>query len=465
MELPSDYSTSSKRRRLHNKINDVADDEDTNLSGTDKSTVVPVNDEITFNQAFDNFHIHPNERKELISDYKKMMARYQSSGSDIQGFNEIQKTLADLQPMQDVMCLYVRFARQLPSNFHIDSICSLLCLSKQCDYKPYHFLTKVKTLEVRNTPSKYGFSFWFYTRNAKDVDGVLLEKKFLGLKFTLKLLESTITKSQAIFGKVGMRQKGPRHAISTQIEIGHREHVSTTTSATTEFHKHSSLVTKLWLGITHRWLGYHIVDHLFSQSTWKSATQFNMQEIFVYSVQMFAPCGRSRYDYLNPLVGFCLRFQDHIDIDANNKQLEKIRADPSLFHSFGNACLREKTVASKVQLIFETFSNLKKSIQRKSLYRSLPLETQWTLLRAYTFHFWLDQTKNHNIKSSVLQLLSQKKKHPQQMKTLPAFRLQSMDQLPFPLSRLTFEGRHESFQMPSQITIQGSQNCSNRECM
>ena len=70
--------------------------------------------------------------------------------------------------MQDVICLYMRFARQLPSNFNnINSICSLLCISKQCNYKPHTFLTNVKPLEVRKTPSNYGISFWFYTHNTQ----------------------------------------------------------------------------------------------------------------------------------------------------------------------------------------------------------------------------------------------------------------------------------------------------------
>ena len=164
---------------------------------------------------------------------------------------KLKKTLADLQPMQDVICLYVRFARQLPSNFNTDAICSLLCISKQCNYKPYVFLTKVKTLEVRKTASKYGISFWFYTRDTKDVDGVLLEQKFLGLKYTLKLLQSTISRSQAILGKVGMRQKAARQPIPTEIPMGDEEHMTATVSPVMEFHKHASLVSKLWLGITH----------------------------------------------------------------------------------------------------------------------------------------------------------------------------------------------------------------------
>ena len=108
--------------------------------------------------------------------------------------------------------------------------------------KPYFFLNKVKSLELhKNNCSKYGIeSFSFVTRNTKDVDGIVLKKKFLGLKYTLQLLQSTVTKSEAIFG----------HAAGN--------------STIPASNKHPSLYTNLWLGIDHRWLAYHIVDHLFS---------------------------------------------------------------------------------------------------------------------------------------------------------------------------------------------------------
>lgn len=390
---------------------------DSHCTKTTTPSPAPINN-VAFDEAFNNFTIPPEERTQLIADYKKVMARFDSPEFDVQGINEIKKTLSDLQPMQDVICLYVRFARQLPSNFNIDSICSLLCISKQCNYKPYIFLTKVKTLEVRKTPSSYGISFWFYTRNTKDVDGVLLEKKFLGLKYTLKLLQSTIATSQAILGRVGMRQRGKRQPMMTQISIGDNNLVPTTVTPSIEFHKHSSLVAKLWLGINHRWLAYHIVEHLFLHI---DTLPLSTQQIFVYSIQMFTPCGRSRYDFLNPLVGLCIRFKDHVDIEANNVQLRKIWDNPSLFYSFGNSCLQEKTKASRVQLISDAFAELKNTLTRKSLYRSLPLETQWTILRVYAFHFWLDQAKNETIKSSVLKILSQEKKStPPTISTLPS---------------------------------------------
>jgi hypothetical protein len=43
-------------------------------------------------------------------------------------------------PKTDLICLYVRWAKKLRSNFHLDSIATLLTLSKQCDYLAYVLL-------------------------------------------------------------------------------------------------------------------------------------------------------------------------------------------------------------------------------------------------------------------------------------------------------------------------------------
>ena len=311
------------------------------------------------------------------------------SNSDVDGIEEIKQTFQDLRRFNDVIYLYVRFARQQPaSNFNTDSLCSLLCVAKQTNIKPYVFLTKVKSLEIRNNLSKYGVSFSFITRNTKEINGVLLEKKFLGLKYTLKLLQSTVTKSEGILGKAVI---SPKYA-----------HTSHSTPFPT---KHStSLYSKLWLGIGHRWLAYHLVDHLFSLNTTVSWTN---QEIFVFSIQIFSPCSKSRYDFLNPLVGLCLQYNTHTEIDLDRVRLTSIRDDPSLFHSFGNACLRDKTTEMQIQGICETISTLKTSFQRKRSYCSLSLESKWLSLKAYTYQLWLEQLQNKLVKSTVLQILSQ----------------------------------------------------------
>lgn len=55
------------------------------------------------------------------------------------------------EPQRDMICLYVRWARQLRRNFNLDSIATVLSLSRQCGYTPINFLRKVKTLYVNKT--------------------------------------------------------------------------------------------------------------------------------------------------------------------------------------------------------------------------------------------------------------------------------------------------------------------------
>ena len=52
------------------------------------------------------------------------------------------------EPQRDLVCLYVRWARQLKHNFNFDSIATLMCLSRQTGYTPVDFLQKVKTLFI-----------------------------------------------------------------------------------------------------------------------------------------------------------------------------------------------------------------------------------------------------------------------------------------------------------------------------
>lgn len=54
--------------------------------------------------------------------------------------DELIKLIRAWEPQRDIICLYVRWARQLRRNFNLDSIATLLCLSRQCDYTPVNFL-------------------------------------------------------------------------------------------------------------------------------------------------------------------------------------------------------------------------------------------------------------------------------------------------------------------------------------
>ena len=72
------------------------------------------------------------------------------------------------EPQRDIICLYVRWARQLKRNFNLDSIATLLCLSRQCGYTPINFLRKVKTLSVfKSQKAAYGYHFIFVYLSAQ----------------------------------------------------------------------------------------------------------------------------------------------------------------------------------------------------------------------------------------------------------------------------------------------------------
>ena len=184
------------------------------------------------------------------------------------------------------------------------------------------------------------------TRNAKDAEGVLLEKNFL--VWTFRINNNQIASQ---LWKSWNAPKGPQHPISKQIQIGHQEHISTTMLETTEFNTHSSLVSKLWLGRTHQWLGYHI-------ACGPSVLTVHMETgDVVYSARyicMFCPNDCTQWQIwiqLSESAGWILSTVPgshwYWCKQLHDKKHEQIRADPSLFHSFGNACLREKDCSIK----------------------------------------------------------------------------------------------------------------------
>ena len=61
-------------------------------------------------------------------------------GSKFLTQDELIQLVRAWEPKRDIMCLYVRWARQLRRNFNLDSIATLLCLSRQCEYTPVDFL-------------------------------------------------------------------------------------------------------------------------------------------------------------------------------------------------------------------------------------------------------------------------------------------------------------------------------------
>ena len=316
------------------------------------------------------------------------------------GWRKFEKTIQELKPKEDIICLYVRFARQLPSNFHVDSMATVLCVAKQCNYLPYKFLNNVQTLLVCHSTSSYKLSFWFKASRDKK----MIENKFVGLSLTMKLLKTTISKSCANLGKVGMCQKGARTPIDLQVPIGQNETLDAKIKAPIEFHKQKSLQVRLWQCINHRWLAFALVELLFNHDEFYNWT---VKQCFLFSVQAFAACGASRYDFLDLLTGFCLRFTTQDEINANRNNLQKIWDCPSDFILHGNNYLREKSNTTRTKLIVECFTNLKQSLTRKTQYtRWLPFDLRLQMLRAYTFQFWLEKTANNSIKSAVTGTIS-----------------------------------------------------------
>ena len=198
---------------------------------------------------------------------KRVTNEHGSSDNATLTQEELVKLIHAWEPKRDIICLYVRWARQLRRNFNLDSIATLLCLSRQCSYTPVNFLRKVKTLSVhRNQKSAYGVSFHYDIPHRQDLNRERLNKEFLGLSVTLALLQEQVTVSPSVLGKTGMRQSGPRDVYPMDIPIegnSSTKHASVLTHPTIEFHTQSSLLNRICVSINHRWLALYLIEHLF----------------------------------------------------------------------------------------------------------------------------------------------------------------------------------------------------------
>ena len=251
-------------------------------------------------------------------------------GSDCLTQDELIQLVRALEPKRDIMCLYVRWARQLRRNFNLDSIATLLCLSRQCNYTPVDFLRKVKMLSVyKNQQSSYGVAFQFDVHNRQDINKERLHKEFIGLSVTLALLQEQVTNAPSVLGKTGMRQSGPRMAIPIHIALDKSDkktntHASVVTHPTVEFHTQSSLLNRIWSSIKHRWMSLYLTEHLFREPN----VSWLYQDALVYSFQMMSSCGPGRYEFLSPLAGYCLQFRTQESIEAKRSRLRSIGMIP-----------------------------------------------------------------------------------------------------------------------------------------
>jgi hypothetical protein len=359
------------------------------------------------------------QSQEILKKFQLAIQRVSSEHGADNEFSLTQDELIRLirawEPQRDIICLYVRWARQLRRNFNLDSIATLLCISRQCDYTPIDFLRKVKTLSVhKNQKAAFGITFHFEIPTRQDIDRERLNKEFLGLAVTLSLLQQQVTLSSSILGKTGMRQSSPRSAYAMRIPIEgddtKRKNATIVAHPTIEFHTQTSLLNRIWKSINHRWLALYLTEHLFREIN----VPWSYHNALVFTFQMMAPCGPCRFEFLSPIVGYCLRFPTQESIELKRKHLQTIWKDPSSFMSYGLICLSQFATEVKAQIIVSCFQDLRSEIpttsKKISYNRDSTWLRRWTILRAYIFHFWLDSASNSTIKLAVTSELANRPK-------------------------------------------------------
>ncbi len=302
-----------------------------------------------------------NYSQEILKKFQWAIKRVTNEHSNNKEASLTQDELIQLirawEPQRDIICLYVRWSRQLRRNFNLDSIATLLCLSRQCGYSPVEFLCKVKTLSIiKNQKAAYGVTFHFDVPNRKDVNRERLNKEFLGLSVTLALLQEQVTDSPSVLGKTGMRHTGPRTTSRIDIPVDSQTEPQTTTvdaHPNVEFHTQSSLLNRIWISINHRWLALYLIEHLFQEDN----VPWSYQDSLVYSFQMMAPCGPSCFEYLSPLAGICMRFPSQESINANRTRLREIWNNPSSCLTYGNRCLAQFSSEAQSRIIIDCFQD------------------------------------------------------------------------------------------------------------
>jgi hypothetical protein len=309
----------------------------------------------------------------------------------------------DWSPKTDLICLYVRWARKLKSNFHLDSIATLLTVAKQCHYSAFEFLN-ITTLQVtppcgkKTHVGRYGVSFCFVsTKKQKDN----FTSQFTGFLVTLRLLESSIVGSRAFTGKVKMRQSTARTPSPMLLPTGDGNKKTVVQGvATTEFYMPRSLVRRVWSDIHHRWIAVRVIQHL---ATLVSVLMQD-QAALEYSFQMNAEAGRVRFDWLDSIVGVCLRFPTSNSIVSNKTELSKVLQDARLFYTFGTTELRNKSEKETFNEMAATFGELQKCFRPVTYERRC--KHNWLMIRGYAFNLWLDATKNEKLKLKLTRTFS-----------------------------------------------------------
>jgi hypothetical protein len=352
-----------------------------------------------------------DEAKAILHDYKCALRTMRLTDSSCTPTLEYMiKLINDWQPKKDIICMYVRWSKRLRRNFHLDSISTLLCVATQCDYTPHVFLKKIKTLTMCSSTTMYGLNFKFITSNNKGIDGSLLSERFLGLSVTLRLLQRGIVDSVGTFGSVGLKKgrgqqlPSSHNRIDTTISPTDKKKYTVANQPTSKFHTNSGLIGRIWLAIQHRWIAIQLVEMLFQSQLAIAKTE---QESLAFSFQMHSSAGPSRFDFLDPLIGICLRFRSTTIIDNHSEILRSVWEKPNSFVAFGNGYLQGTTAKDRIQYIADTFKFLQTLMNTRkkiTLHLKTDRDTRWQMIRGYAFHFWLDRVNNQKIKERVHQL-------------------------------------------------------------
>jgi hypothetical protein len=340
------------------------------------------------------------EQTALIKNYNLCYQRLNNNTEP--DLEQILGIVSDWAPKTDLICLYVRWAKKLRSNFHLDSIATLLTVAKQCDYSALEFLNitalKVSPRTARFSRGRYGVSFGFVTSKKEEEN---FTHQFTGFMVTLDLLESSIVGSRAVNGKVGMRQSTARTPSPMLLRTGDgTKKTAVLAVPTTEFHKKSSLTLRVWSDIHHRWVALRVIQHLVSLTS----VQMEDQAALEYSFQMNADAGCVRFDWLDSIVGVCLRFPSPISIASNKAVLAKVLQDARLFYSHGTTYLRNTSPKQMYDEMVVTFGQLQKCTRPVTF--SPRSQYAWLVIRGYAFNLWLEATKNTKLKLKLTQTFS-----------------------------------------------------------
>jgi len=324
-----------------------------------------------------------------------------SKGGSKEAFplKKVKKIVKDWWPKKEILCLYMRIARKVGPNFHLDSISTLLCVSNQCGLTPFGFLTHTKTLVIHPTWSagKFGLSFSFENTSYKTTTNVkTIDKHFVSLSVTLSLLEHTLSTnvSQAITLVDSTLPANKK-------KLKSNKQPSKTAQKNQLLQKNYSLIQRLWLAINHCWIAYAVAVNVFENADTENPRDNTM--LLEFSLQMYSvETGKTRKKFLDALVGICFRLDTQKTIMENHTRLEKMWKNPPNFISFGCTSLQQESDKEKAKKVVATFLLLKGSFDRMLSYsRSLPRETKWLLLRAYIFWYWLKQPCNSEIGTEV----------------------------------------------------------------